>query len=412
MKKKAFLALLLIIILVAFFKSCCSISIKNSNITNAQWLADISFLEKELPKKHKDLFYKISQDEFNSKINNLKENINTLNSDDIIIELLNIVALVGDSHTEIVNYKSNNILPFNMYKFKDGYYLTEIDEKYKDLLGAKVLKINNVNIEDCINKVSKLFPYENESMINLKAPEYLQDPKIINYISNNKSDITKLVISKDNKDFEISTAPINSTNLKTSKLSDSIVNKPLYMQDNKNFWYKYLDKEKVLYCQFNVCLINTPNSGDIASIEKIIEENNVEKVIIDLRNNVGGTHISDKNQLVSSIKYNNKVNVKNKLFVIIGRNTFSSGLLYALDFKEQTNAIIYGEPTSGNPNGFGAINNLILPNSKLKITYSTKQFGNKDSKDTTLKPDVNIGIDINSYLKGIDPVFESILNAK
>lgn len=411
MKKKTLIIICVIIFVVICLKSFGNISIRNTNISKKQWLEDITYLQNNLPKVHKNLFFNISSNSFNKEINDLKENLNQLNSDEITIHIMKIIASVGDAHTGIMNYKSNDIFPFTIYKFKDGYYLTEIDDIYKDQLGKKVLKIDNIPIEDIINKVSVLIPHANKYGVISQAPDYLQDTKVINYITNKKDNTLDLAVcDSNNKISEVNITSIKKSTLKMSSLSNNIINKPIYMKNNKNFWYEYLAGTKTLYCQFNTCVPFTPSSEDLSSINNIIKENKVKKVIIDLRNNTGGIHLSSNNALVNCIKDNKEINVKNKLFVIIGRETFSSGLMYAIDFKQQTNAIIYGEPTSGKPSGYGNIKNLILPNSKLNITYSTQIFNYTGFDSDTLKPDVEIDTDINSYINGIDPVVESIIN--
>jgi len=75
------------------------------------------------------------------------------------------------------------------------------------------------------------------------------------------------------------------------------------------------------------------------------------------------------------------------------------------DLKQHANAVLYGEPTGAKPSHFGDIRNFNLPNSKLNIVYSTKYFDLGTNSDT-LMLDVEVVTDIDSYLKGIDPVVE------
>jgi len=411
MKKKKVIIITIAILVAICLKPFVVISIKNMNISKEQWVEDINYLQEKLPKVHTNPFSKIDQKDFDAKIEALKGNINNLNSDEITIQLMNIIASVGDAHTDIKNFKSNYIFPFTIYKFNDGYYLTVVDDKYKNLLGSKVLTINNIPIEDVINKVSVLIPHENEAMVISKAPDYLQDPKVISYLTNSKDSLLHVtLLDSKGKNSKMDIEAVKSSTLKMSSLSDSIINKPIYMKNNNNFWYEYLEGQKTLYCQFNLCLVNTPSQKDLSSINDIVKANKIEKVIIDLRNNVGGLYISDNNAFINAIKNNSQINVNNKLFVIIGRKTFSSGMQYALGFKQQTNAILYGEATSGKPSHYGNVKTFNLPNSKLNITYSTKYFETQGFNSDSLKPDVEIDTDINSYAKGIDPVVESIIN--
>lgn len=95
--------------------------------------------------------------------------------------------------------------------------------------------------------------------------------------------------------------------------------------------------------------------------------------------------------------------------VIIGRETFSSGILYALQFKERLEAKLYGEPTGGKPSHYGDIQNMVLPNSKLNISYSTKYFSSNINGDT-LNPDYEVELSIEDYIIGSDPVLQKIID--
>jgi C-terminal processing protease CtpA/Prc len=104
-----------------------------------------------------------------------------------------------------------------------------------------------------------------------------------------------------------------------------------------------------------------------------------------------------------------EINQKGRLFVIIGRRTFSSAILNALDLKKKTAAVFYGEPTGGKPNHFGEIETLTLPHLKLKVSYSTKYFQFVDGDDPSLMPDVLVELTLDDYLALRDPVLEAIL---
>ncbi|MCZ4695106.1 hypothetical protein [Ancylomarina euxinus] len=93
---------------------------------------------------------------------------------------------------------------------------------------------------------------------------------------------------------------------------------------------------------------------------------------------------------------------------MIGRKTFSSAIINAMDFKNQTEVILIGEETSGKPNHFGEIRSFDLPHSKLNVTYSTKYFKETDEDINTIVPDVRVETSFEDYMKGVDPVYEWI----
>ncbi len=71
------------------------------------------------------------------------------------------------------------------------------------------------------------------------------------------------------------------------------------------------------------------------------------------------------------------------MYVLIGRETFSSATLNALDFKEMTDAVFVGEDTKEKPNHYGEIRGPTLPNTRLKVGYSTEYFYYEKDKSKT-----------------------------
>lgn len=97
------------------------------------------------------------------------------------------------------------------------------------------------------------------------------------------------------------------------------------------------------------------------------------------------------------------------LFVIIGRQTFSSALLNTLDLKKSTKATFVGEATGGKPNHYGEVRQLYLPNTGITIGYSTKRFINSLEDVPSMLPDVTIEPSFEAFTNGQDPVLDWIL---
>lgn len=95
-----------------------------------------------------------------------------------------------------------------------------------------------------------------------------------------------------------------------------------------------------------------------------------------------------------------------KLYVVLGRQTFSSAILNAMDFRRLTKTVFIGEETSGKPNHFGEVRSIRLPSSQLVVQYSTKYFKNTDEELNTLAPDVILETSFSDLKKGIDPIYE------
>lgn len=139
-----------------------------------------------------------------------------------------------------------------------------------------------------------------------------------------------------------------------------------------------------------------------------LKETDVDKLLFDMRFNGGGNSIYGTG-FVNELSRKN-INQTGKLFVVIGRSTFSSAILNTLDFKKKTNAIIIGEETGGKPNHYGEVRTFKLPGSKLSVQYSTKYFKNSESEINTIVPDVKIEITFKDFINGKDPIYEWVKN--
>jgi hypothetical protein len=103
------------------------------------------------------------------------------------------------------------------------------------------------------------------------------------------------------------------------------------------------------------------------------------------------------------------LNQKGRLFVVIGRQTFSAAMANAIDFRKQTNAILVGEPIGERPNSYSENDEMTLPNSRLVVSYSTKYYKFLDEDVPAVMPDQRIDPDWPAWQAGRDPVMEWIL---
>ncbi|WP_346879245.1 hypothetical protein [Clostridium sp. UBA7791] len=123
LRSKLIMSILIIILIIIVISRFVNVSVKNENISKEQWREDIKYLQEKLPKKHANLYFNETEEEFNSLLRELDANVNSLNSKEIQVQLMKIMGVIGDLHTNIANFKSNKLLPLKFYWFKDGIYI-------------------------------------------------------------------------------------------------------------------------------------------------------------------------------------------------------------------------------------------------------------------------------------------------
>ena len=121
------------------------------NLTEKQFVEDLEFLKTELPQRHKNLFAKISEKEFNLKILEIESKSKNLNEETFEIELYKLIKEIGDEHTRI-EPKYPTIFPIHFDFFKEGIFVTETDSINSSLLFKKLNGIEKISVKNVIKK--------------------------------------------------------------------------------------------------------------------------------------------------------------------------------------------------------------------------------------------------------------------
>ena len=94
------------------------------------------------------------------------------------------------------------------------------------------------------------------------------------------------------------------------------------------------------------------------------------------------------------------------------RTTFSAATIAAIDLKQETAALVVGEPSRGKPNGYSDEKHLRLPNSGLEVYYSPLyRAAMPEIGDAPFLPvDIPVSGTFEDYQSGRDPVLEAVLS--
>jgi len=373
------------------------------------WQSDVQQLKSELPKLHKNLFYAKNSAEFYGKINNLLQNLNSLDTYSIVMEIARIVASSKDAHTAAMlprNYR----FPFDCYPFEEGLFITATNDENKDLLYKKIMKIDNYDINIVCEKLTQVISHENMQFVLSSIPSFIVCADIL-YGIEVIEDIEKVVITIENEDgnkFEKTVIPVKYSDYKIQINPSSVL--PLYRQNSGKFYWSNFDKG-IFYINYNKCKdMDELSVKEFCSqlILEITSNTQIEKLVIDLRNNTGGNSELFEPFLLW-ISQNESINQKGRLYVIVGRDTFSSALLNTYFTKSRTNAVFIGESTGGKPNCFGEVKYLQLSSSGLYIRYSTNYFDIiEDDNQLSYIPDIGLKVTFQDYLSNRDSCMDYI----
>ncbi len=384
------------------------------------WKIQISYLKGQLPQLHKNLFFKITKEQWEKSCDDLIEQIPNLKDNQIRTSIMKIVASVGDSHTGAYYYGTYEVYPYEFQWFKDGIFCEAATLSEKDAFCKRLVAIEDKPIEDIIDEAKDYISHENVSWLKYQSLYWLTDYDFLDSLGLIKrKNSTKFTFEgKDGKRVDVFSRPYTDYGQipweKDSDYQEIIRNSPpIFRAARYLYWMGYVENIKLLYIQYNRCTeyINYRFSDFLADVKSVYQKYYPKMMVVDLRFNTGGNSAIAGPMIdwISGLPLNDP----SRLFVIIDKPTYSSAVLNALQFKLQTKATFIGEPTGGKPNCYGEVRTFDLEPVKMRVSYSVKYFKYLiDSDPDSLNPDDLTETTSEEYFSGIDPIMDKIIEHK
>jgi len=421
-------------LLVFFAGSAVSFASPISAEDVPKWREDLRFMAEEMPRRHRNLFHTMTRERFEAAVAGLDARIPLLERHQIVVEMARIVAMVGDGHTNIAPTRDPKIgfrtYPIKLYLFRDGLFVRAADREHADLVGARVVRIGNASADEAYAAARGLVGRDNEMDVKFYAPTLLAMPEVLQalgLVSDMESASFTLESGGKEKavvlhpagpaellppDTDVSWIPSEGWVDARGNASPPPAPGPLWLRDPKDkFWFRYLPDSRSVYVQFNQ--VGNKESETVEAFSKrlfaFVEENPVDRLILDLRLNRGGDGSLNRPLLLGIIK-SDKVNRPGRLFVLIGRSTWSAAQFLVNDLEKYTEAIFMGEPTGGKVNAYGDSRKITLPNSGITVRVSTLWWqGDERDQRPWKAPDVAADLTFENYRSNVDPAFNAAM---
>ncbi len=396
------------------------------------WRTDLQFLVREIKRRGWNLFPRIgTEPEFDAQVRKIHDGIPKLSDAQIAIEMMRLMRKVGDGHSGLLGPTTARAewaetVPVLFYLFEEGLFIVAADPKHKDLLGAQVMKFGGRTVNEIVETLHAASSEDNKIWIMQIAPYRMRHLPLLHAAGAiPHPDKVELVLrGMDSKERTVvlttDTTQPNIWNVKPNppswvNLSQSLGTPvPLYLKNAATpYWFEYLPDNKTVYLQFNSVRNDQKESLAVFSerLFKFINEKDVEKLVVDMRWNNGGNTLLLRPLLQGLIK-NEKINRRGKLFIIIGRRTYSAAQNAATYFDRDTNAIFVGEPTGSSPNFVGEEDPFVLPYSKILANVSHLYWQSSYPQDqrTWIAPQIYVPPTFAAYRRNGDAALEAILS--
>lgn len=395
-----------------------------------EWQEDLQYLAQQMPLKHKQLFHTMTQASFEAAVQRLNADIPELNDDQIFIRFAQIMAMVQDGHTgfDLLPLPPPNLkdrIPVRFDRYDDGIYVRAAAPEYADAVGGKLVKVGHAGWQEAIQKVDSIVSHDpgNEGeRLAWSAKTELNCPWVLHGLGlSDTADSANFTIEKDGKQRSFSmkaSAPLgqwffNSVPSGWIDARHTGAPVPLSRQhEDKPFWFTTVPEQHAIYFQFNLVLeLGGETLDDLTKrLALALAAPDVDRLIIDMRNNTGGDNMLERNLLVALIR--SKENHRGGIYVITGPTTFSAAQNFVNRLGNYADAVFVGAPTAENPNFYGDTVGIILPHSHLLAAVSALWWQDEDPRDkrTATFPELAVTGSFSDYVAGRDPALDLALN--
>ena len=382
-----------------------------------RWHADLQTFAQEFAAKQLDFAKLYPAERFNAAIAAIDQTLPQTNDADVVLSLMRLVASANVAHT---NVRSPLVMfhrmPVTFFWFSDGLAITAAAEEYRDALGLMVVKVGTMSPAALEEAVAPYIAHENDQWLHQQSPSFMVIAEILQRLGQVEPDgrVAITLAKPDGATVVVRVTPGGTLKPPAQITAADALNVPTALfrkQQNSYYWYEFLPENKALYVQYNRCANDPqqPFSEFTKALFAFADAHAIERVVVDLRLNGGGnsTVIAP---LITGLRSRPALSARGRLYAIIGRATFSSGLLAAMNFRDDLHAILVGEPLGEKPNSYGEVRELKLPNSQLVVQYSTKFFRLvTDADPPAYMPDVLATRSLADALAGRDPALDAAL---
>jgi hypothetical protein len=387
---------------------------------------DLELLLEQIEAVHPDPYHAVSRADLHAAAAELAGRAGSLEEDEFLVELMRLTALLGerDGHSGIfpldLEHRSElHLYPLRLYAFEGGLYVVDAVVE-SDLVGARLVSIDGVAIEEVAEAVTPLVPRDNELSLLARLPQYIVVAEILHGLGLTgdaaSARLGFALPGGERRDVTLEPVQAEAYADAFGDLFDPLVPQglplrpaPAYLARRlEDRWLAALEGGRVVYAAYNGTLGDT--SSFAREILRRVRDPQVERVVIDLRHNPGGNN-STYGPLLDALS-DRTVDQPGRLVALVGRTTFSAAANFATELERSTGVVFVGESTGGSPNLYGDPVPVELPASGWTVRVASVYWRMSEQGDArvALEPAIAVALSSQDFFRGRDPVLTAALH--
>ncbi len=423
-------------IAAATLASACASSLPPLDVDHPRTAAvyDVAQL---IETRHAEPFRNADADAFKARVDTLARRSPTLTDAEFKTELTRLAASLEDGHAYL-NWTKLRATPLRFNLFSDGVFVTDAGDAHADLVGGRIERVGAVRVDKALERIRPLVSADNDVQRDMRAPIYLGvgefqagaglgDGDSIE-LTMRFADGARRTVDVDNVDYaeylrglNIIPEPLQpylspdfSSALAFADMRPQSVDGPLYRRrHDASYWMLPWPEAEALYVSYRYVRQDAaPMPAFASEVERIARENPDWRVIVDVRENPGGSS-ENSLPLVAALSRLDLERKPGWLVVITGPKTFSAATGFLSWTEMQTGGLFVGGPSGGGPNHLGNVRGHLVDalGTDLKLSSAFNAWGLPADRRTTTRPHIAVEESGADFFAGADPLLDAALRA-
>lgn len=379
------------------------------------WYADLAFLAQTIRERHPEPYRWTSAVRFDEIVAQARGGIAAAASRaEAELELARVAAAVGDGHTNVRPWERYALLPLRWAWFGDELRVTAAPAAQRELLGLRVATIGALPLATARARVQAyIAQHESPAFERNWSPYLLRMAEVLAGIGGARSGEPVVVgfLDEAGTPRRVALVPVSRADDAATPLTRPYATPPLSARaPDEPFWFERSEGTGVVYVSFAGYPARERFVELAQRLVHELEAPGVTAVLFDLRQNGGG----DLKLGRRFIEFVRPTIVKRALrvYVAIGRGTYSAGMANATDFRKAFGATYVGETSGARPNGFQESGAFVLPASGLPGSVAREYYRFQEVDTDGLVPDVPVPWTWGDYAAGVDAVIAYVTGAE
>ena len=386
-------------------------------------VADLRLLVAQMESLHPDLFHGMPRATWRRRVAALERSLPSLRPDQVTVEVMRLVAGVSargrDGHMGAfpIDETAPPVLPLRFYLFADGLHVVDAMGPYRRLVGGRVTAVGGRPAAEVARRVSALVPRDSDATVPLWLPRFLIMPEVYSGLGITRpgAPVTLTVGHGAGRPRAVRVGTVTQAAYLAWAgghhgffLPPSRPGARWLHRAGEPFWFERVGGRRALYVQYNQ--VQGPAPDEVEAVMAAAGRG-ADRVVVDLRHNLGGDNT--RYGAFADALRGSRFNRPDRLFLLVGRATFSAAANFATTMDRRTRATFAGEPTGGGVNQYGETREVELERLPIPLLVPVPteyvEAGGPGDPRLTITPELRVPLRAADYFADRDPVLAAAL---